>query len=227
MFDLKTDRIESHNVVARLPGATHPDETVLYTAHWDHIGVGDARRQRRRHLQRRGRQRLGHLGPAGDRPGLRRGAAHPALDRGMISFTGEESGLLGSEYYAANPLYPLAKTVGGFNMDSANVYGRTTAMSIIGFGQSDFDERVTAAVEAQGRAIEPDANTQAGYYFRSDHFPLAKEGVPMAYAESGGTFRDEPVEARIAARDEYTEKRYHQADDEWSPTGTIAVRWKT
>jgi Zn-dependent M28 family amino/carboxypeptidase len=216
MFDLKTDRIESHNVVARLPGATHPDETVLYTAHWDHIGVGTPDANGDAIFN-------GAVDNASGTSGLleiaRLYGAAPRPQRSIvaISFTGEESGLLGSEYYAANPLYPLAKTVGGFNMDSANVYGRTTAMSIIGFGQSDFDERVTAAVTAQGRVIEPDANTQAGYYFRSDHFPLAKEGVPMAYAESGGTFRDAPVEARIAARDEYTEKRYHQADDEWSP----------
>jgi Zn-dependent M28 family amino/carboxypeptidase len=215
MFDLKTDRIESHNVVARLPGATHPDETVLYTAHWDHIGVGTPDANGDAIFN-------GAVDNASGTSGLleiaRVYGAAPRPQRSIvaISFTGEESGLLGSEYYAANPLYPLEKTVGGFNMDSANVYGRTTAMSIIGFGQSDFDERVTAAVEAQGRVIEPDANTQAGYYFRSDHFPLAKEGVPMAYAESGGSFRDAPIEARIAARDEYTAKRYHQADDEWS-----------
>ena len=215
MFDEETSRIESHNVVARLAGTTHPDETVLYTAHWDHIGVGTPDANGDAIFN-------GAVDNASGTAGLlelaRLFGAAPRTERSIvaISFTAEESGLLGSEYYAANPLYPLATTVMGFNMDSANVYGRTTAMSIIGFGQSDFDERVTAEIESQGREIEPDGNTQAGYYFRSDHFPLAKEGVPMAYAESGGTFRDEPVTARIASRDEYTEKRYHQADDEWS-----------
>lgn len=215
MFDEATSRIESHNVVARLAGTTHPDETVLYTAHWDHIGVGTPDANGDAIFN-------GAVDNASGTAGLlelaRLFGSAPRSQRSIvaISFTGEESGLLGSTFYAANPLYPLAKTVGGFNMDSANVYGRTSAMSIIGFGQSDFDERVTAEVESQGRAIEPDGNTQAGYYFRSDHFPLAKEGVPMAYAESGGTFRDEPIAARIAARDAYTEKRYHQADDEWS-----------
>ncbi|HEX8470210.1 MAG TPA: M28 family metallopeptidase [Brevundimonas sp.] len=215
MFNEAASRIESHNVVARLAGTTHPDETVLYTAHWDHIGVGTPDANGDAIFN-------GAVDNASGTAGLlelaRLFGAAPRTQRSIvaISFTGEESGLLGSTFYAANPLYPLAKTVGGINMDSANVYGRTSAMSIIGFGQSDFDERVTAKVESQGRAIEPDGNTQAGYYFRSDHFPLAKEGVPMAYAESGGTFRDEPVGARIAARDAYTEKRYHQADDEWS-----------
>jgi len=216
MFDLEQSTIQSHNVVARLPGTTHPDETVLYTAHWDHIGIGAADTNGDAIFN-------GAVDNASGTAGLlelaRAYAAAPRTQRSIvaISFTAEESGLLGSEYYAANPLYPLATTVGGFNMDSANVYGRTTAMSVIGAGQSDFDERVTTAVEAQGRVVEPDANTQAGYYFRSDHFPLARKGVPMAYAESGGTFRDEPVAARIAARDEYTDRRYHQADDEWSP----------
>ena len=134
-----------------------------------------------------------------------------------MGFTAEESGLLGSEYYAANPLYPLATTVGGVNMDSANVYGRTAAFGVIGHGQSDFDERMAAIVEAQGRTIQPDANPASGTYFRSDHFPLAKLGVPMAYAKSTGVFVDEPVSERTARRDQYTSARYHQADDEWSP----------
>ena len=122
----------------------------------------------------------------------------------MISFTGEESGLLGSKYYAANPLYPLAKTVGGFNMDFANVYGRTTGLSVVGYGQSDFDERMAAARPGPGPDRRAGPNPAAGGYFRSDHFPLAKHGVPMAYADSGGDFRDEPIAARIAARDDYT-----------------------
>ncbi len=216
MFDLATSGIETHNVIARLPGSTHPEETVLYTAHWDHIGVGAPDADGDAIFN-------GAVDNASGTAGLielaRAYAAAPRPERSilMISFTAEESGLLGSEYYAANPIYPLAKTVMGFNMDSANVYGRTTAMSILGFGQSDLDERVTAAVEAQGRVIEPDANAAAGYYFRSDHFPLAKQGVPMAYAESGGEFRDAPIAERIARRDEYTADRYHQANDEWSP----------
>jgi len=134
----------------------------------------------------------------------------------MLSFTAEESGLLGSEYYAANPIYPLEKTVAGFNQDAMNVYGRVTKLGVVGYGQSDLDERMQVVAEAQGRAIQPDGNPAAGGYFRSDHFPLAKRGVPMAYAEGGGEFRDEPIAPRIAARDEYGEKRYHQADDEWS-----------
>jgi Zn-dependent M28 family amino/carboxypeptidase len=215
MFDVATSRITTHNVIARLPGTTHPDETILYTAHWDHIGVGDPDANGDRIFN-------GAVDNATGTAGLlelaRVWGAGPRPQRSivMISFTAEESGLLGSEFYAANPVYPLEKTVAGFNMDAMNVYGRVANLGVIGFGQSDLDERLAEAAGRQGREIEPDGNPAAGSYFRSDHFPLAKRGVPMAYAEGGGEFRDEPIAARNASRDEYGSRRYHQADDEWS-----------
>jgi Zn-dependent M28 family amino/carboxypeptidase len=215
MFDVAAERIDTHNIIGRLPGTTHPGETFLYTAHWDHLGVGapDANGDTifngavDNASGIAGLIELAHTYADGPRP-----------ERSVVfmAYTAEESGLLGSEYYAAHPLYPLATTVGGINMDSMNVYGRTSAVSIVGFGQSDFDDRLAPLVEAQGRAVEPDAHPEAGYYFRSDHFPLAKQGVPMAYAETAGDFIDEPIAARTTARNEYTDKRYHQADDEWS-----------
>jgi Zn-dependent M28 family amino/carboxypeptidase len=216
MFDVASEQIVTHNIIGRLPGATRPDETVLFTGHWDHIGVGAADADGDAIFN-------GAVDNASGIAGLlelaRIAAAAPRTERSLvfIGFTAEESGLLGSEYYAANPLYPLETTVGGFNMDSANVYGRTQHLGVIGFGQSaDFDARLEAAAAAQGRTIEPDQSTQAGFYFRSDHFPLAKRGVPMVYADSSGAFVDEPIAARTAARDEYTARRYHQANDEWS-----------
>ena len=216
MFDLATTSIETHNVVARLEGTTHPEETLLYTAHWDHLGVGEPDANGDAIFN-------GAVDNATGTAGLieiaRAFGAGPRPERSIvaISFTAEESGLLGSEYYAANPLYPLATTVGGFNMDSANIYGTTTAVSIVGMGLSDWDERIASAAEAQGRSVLAESNPAAGSYYRSDHFPLAKRGVPMAYLKTGGTFRDEPVAARQAASDAYTANRYHQADDEWSP----------
>jgi Zn-dependent M28 family amino/carboxypeptidase len=215
MYDLASSRIETHNVVARLEGATWPEETVLYTGHWDHIGVGTPDANGDAIFN-------GAVDNASGTAGLlelsRIFAAGPRPKRSvvMISFTGEESGLLGSTYYAANPLYPLETTAGGVNMDSANIYGRTTGFSIVGRGQSDLDERVSAVVESQGRTVLPDGGAPGGIYFRSDHFPLAQKGVPMAYGASAGEFRDEPVAPRIAMRDDYRARRYHQADDEWS-----------
>lgn len=216
-FDVATSQITTHNIIARLPGTTHPDETLLYTGHWDHLGVGEPDAAGDRIFN-------GAVDNATGIAGLlemaRLYGAGPRPERSivMIGFTAEESGLLGSEYYAANPVYPLEKTVAGFNLDAMNVYGRVQHLGVIGYGQSDLDERLTAAAARQGRTITPDENPAAGSYFRSDHFPLAKRGVPMAYAEGGGDFRDAPVEAREAARSEYGRTRYHQADDEWAPT---------
>jgi Zn-dependent M28 family amino/carboxypeptidase len=216
MFDVASTQVTTHNVIARLPGTTHPDETVLYTAHWDHIGVGAPDAEGDTIFN-------GAVDNATGTAGLlelaRAFGSGPRPERSivMISFTAEESGLLGSEYYASNPVYPLATTVGGFNVDSMNVYGRVQRYGITGYGQSDLDERIAAVVEGQGRTIQPDANPASGGYFRSDHFPLAKRGVPMTYGGSTGDFRDEPIAERQATRSEYGRSRYHQAADEWSP----------
>ncbi len=215
MFDVASERVETHNIIGRLPGTTHPNETFLYTAHWDHIGMGAPDAEGDAIFN-------GAVDNASGISGMlelaRVFAAGPRPERSIvfIGFAAEESGLLGSEYYAANPIYPLATTVGGVNMDSANVYGRTAGFGVVGYGQSDFDQRLGAIIQAQGRTIQPDANPQTGTYFRSDHFPLAKRGVPMAYAKSSGDFVDEPIATRQAARAAYTADRYHQANDEWA-----------
>ena len=215
-FDVATQQVTTRNVIARLPGTTHPDETILYTAHWDHIGVGEPDANGDAIFNGAVDNATGTAGLLELARAFGRGP-RPERSIVMISFTAEESGLLGSEYYAANPVWPLETTVAGFNIDAMNVYGRVANVDVIGYGQSDLDERVEAAAEAQGRTIRPDANPAAGSYFRSDHFPLAKRGVPMAYVDGGGDFLDEPIAPRNAARDEYTARRYHQADDEWSP----------
>ena len=215
-FDVKTDQITTHNVVARLEGTTHPDETILYTGHWDHIGMGEPDASGDRIFN-------GAVDNASGTAGLlelaRQWSKGPKPERTivMISFTGEESGLLGSEFYAANPLYPLETTVAGFNLDAMGVLGRMSKLGVTGYGQSDLDERVIALAAAQGRGFEGDAGAGAGIYFRSDHFPLAKRGVPMAYLSSTGDYVDEPVAPRLTAAAEYRANRYHQAADEWEP----------
>jgi len=215
-FDVKTDQITTHNVVAKLEGKTHPNETILYTGHWDHIGMGEPDASGDRIFN-------GAVDNASGTAGLlelaRQWAAGPKPERTivMISFTGEESGLLGSEFYAANPLYPLETTVAGFNLDATNVLGRMSQLGVTGYGQSELDERVIALAAAQGRGFEGDAGAGAGIYFRSDHFPLAKRGVPMGYLASTGDYVDEPIAPRVAAAAEYRANRYHQAADEWEP----------
>jgi Zn-dependent M28 family amino/carboxypeptidase len=216
MFDVATSQITTHNVVARLEGTTWRDETILYTAHWDHIGTGAANAEGDAIFN-------GAVDNASGTAGLLELARvigngpQPERSIVMISFTAEESGLLGSEFYASNPIYPLEKTVAGFNLDAMNVYGRVSRLGVTGYGQSVLDEMLEAAAAGQGRTLQPDLNNAAGTYFRSDHFPLAKRGVPMAYPKGAGDFRDEPVAPRIALRDDYGANRYHQANDEWLP----------
>ncbi len=213
-MDVKSERIVTHNVVAKLEGSTHPDETILYTGHWDHIGMGEPDANGDRIFN-------GAIDNASGTAALlemsRQWSAGPRPERTivMISFTGEESGLLGSEFYAANPLYPLEKTVGGFNIDSAAVFGRMNKLGVTGYGHSELDEPVIAAAAVQGRGFVGDAGAAAGIYFRSDHFPLAKKGVPMAYLSSTGEFVDAPIEPRLARAADYRANRYHQAADEW------------
>ncbi|WP_333612699.1 M28 family metallopeptidase [Brevundimonas bullata] len=216
-FDVKTDQITTHNVLAKLEGATHPNETILYTGHWDHIGMGEPDANGDRIFN-------GAVDNASGTAGLlelaRQWSAGKRPERTivMISFTAEESGLLGSEFYAANPLYPLETTVAGFNLDAMGVLGRMSKLGVTGYGHSELDERVIPLAAAQGRGFEGNAGVGAGIYFRSDHFPLAKRGVPMAYLSSTGDYIDEPIAPRLAAAAEYGAKRYHQAADEWEPT---------
>lgn len=215
-FDVSTQQVVTHNIVGKLPGRSRPNETILYTGHWDHIGVGSPDANGDAIFN-------GAVDNASGIAGLielaRAFGSGPRPERSivLIGFTAEESGLLGSEYYAANPLYPLETTAGGFNLDAMNVYGRLSQLGVTGYGQSEFDELLEAEAARQGRTLAPDRDNAAGTYFRSDHFPLAKRGVPMAYPKGAGEFRDEPVAQRNQLRSEYTARRYHQADDEWLP----------
>jgi len=213
-YDVATSTIETNNIVGILPGAKRPDEYVLYTAHWDHIGVG---------------------APNAEGDGIFTGAVDnatgvaalielarlfgsgPRPDRSivLIGFTAEESGLLGSEFYAAEPVYPLAKTVAGFNMDALNVAGRTRDIGVVGSGKSTLEDDLAKAAATQGRVVVPDSTPEAGGFFRSDHFPLAKRGAPMLYAGGGDEFIDDPAKSKAMVED-YGKNRYHQADDEWS-----------
>jgi len=215
-FDVASEQIVTHNIVARLEGSKRPNETILYGAHWDHIGIDAGEGVNGDRIFN------GAVDNASGTVAIieiaRRFGQGPRPERSivMVAFTGEESGLLGSEYYAANPLYPLETTAAGFNIDAANVYGRKDKLNITGFGHSDLDDRLSAIATTQGRGIVPDAGAAAGIYFRSDHFPLVKRGVPMSYINSAGDFRDAPIEPRLAAQAEYGRIGYHQVADEWS-----------
>ncbi len=220
--------LASRNVVGVLPGATAPDEYVLYTAHWDHLGMKTG-------------EKTGKPGEDFYADDIVNGAVDNAtgaaalleiaeamkaetIDRSalFLAVTLEESGLLGSAYYAENPTVPLNKVVAGINMDGALPIGRTKDMVVVGYGASQLEDRLKDVLAAQGRVIKPDPMPQAGYFYRSDHISFAKKGVPMLYADGGEDKVDGGVAAGKAAAAAYTAERYHKPMDEYSDDWDLA-----
>ena len=213
----KVATIISRNVVGLLPGKKYPDETVIYSGHWDHLGIGkpDANGDAIYNGALDNATGIGHLIEQ-----ARAFARGPRPDRSIVflAVTAEEKGLLGSEYYAANPIYPLAKTVGVLNTDSMGVFGPEKNFSISGTAKLDLLDLLIAEGKKEGRYFTPDPHPETGGFYRSDHFEFAKVGVPAISFKpgndlvNGGTARGEAIGR------EYTEKRYHQPDDEWQPS---------
>ncbi|HEX4932283.1 MAG TPA: M28 family metallopeptidase, partial [Gemmatimonadaceae bacterium] len=208
------------NVIGRLAGTTHANETILYGGHWDHLGVGtkDARGDSI------------YNGAVDNATGVaailelaRVFAAGPRPQRSIVfaAWTAEEKGLLGSEYYASNPVYPLEKTVAGLNIDAMSAAGPSHDVLVIGYGQSELEDRLERLMTAGGRVVARDPNPEAGYFFRSDHFPMAKRGVPMLYVDSGEELMAGGTAAGKAADEAYRRDRYHQPADEFD-----ARTWK-
>ncbi|MEO7324014.1 MAG: M28 family metallopeptidase [Dokdonella sp.] len=213
--------INSQNVVGRIEGSKRPDETVIYSAHWDHLGVGqpDAKGDRI------------YNGAVDNGTGtaalieLGRAFAHaPKPERSVVflNVTAEEKGLLGSAYYASKPLYPLAKTVADINMDALDPMGPSRDFTTSGSVKSDLLDAMIEDAKAMGLAYTPDSHPEAGYFFRSDHFPFAKVGVPSVSFGSGDDLVDGGTAAGEAAGKDYTAKRYHQPGDEWQASWTFA-----
>jgi Zn-dependent M28 family amino/carboxypeptidase len=213
--------INSRNVVARLEGADPKlkDEYVVYTAHWDHFGKTAEGIFHGAEDDALGCAALVEIAKAYGRL--------PAPPRRSILFlavTAEEQGLLGSEYYSVTPIYPLAKTVANMNMDSWNVHGRTKDLTLVGFGASDLDDYAAAAAAEQGRVVHADAEPEKGFYYRSDHFNFAKQGVPALDPDSGVDYFGQPADFAKKTRDEWNANRYHTPKDvvmpEWNLDGT-------
>ena len=213
--------ITSQNVVGRVEGSQRPDETVIYSAHWDHLGVGapDAKGDKI------------YNGAVDNGTGtaalieLGRAFAHaPKPQRSVVflNVTAEEKGLLGSEYYASKPLYPLAKTVADINMDALDPMGPARNFTTSGSAQSDLLDLLIADGKTFGLSYAPDPHPEAGHFFRSDHFPFAKRGVPSVSFGSGNDLVNGGIEAGEAAKKAYTADRYHQPADEWQADWTFA-----
>jgi Zn-dependent M28 family amino/carboxypeptidase len=215
-YTVKQERVVSKNVVGILPGKSRPNETVIYSAHWDHLGVGqpDAKGDK---IYNGARDNA--VGVASVLELARVFAKAPRTDRSVVFLfvTAEEQGLLGSEYYARHPLYPLETTAAVYNIDALAVSGAARDIGVSGEGKIALEDDLGAAAKAQGRRLSPDPQPEAGSFFRSDHFSFAKLGVPAISLESGEDLYSGGVSAGKAARDDYEEKRYHQQGDEWSP----------
>jgi Zn-dependent M28 family amino/carboxypeptidase len=225
-FDIKIDhrQIQSKNVVAKLEGGDRKDEYVIYTAHWDHLG---------RDTTLKGDQIFN--GAADNASGcaalLDIAQAYTKLPTAprrsilFLSVTAEEKGLVGSKYYAQHPLYPLAKTAANINMDGINQWGRTNDFTVIGLGNSSLDDALTRILKADGRTVRPDAEPEKGFYYRSDHFEFAKEGVPALDTDAGIDFIGKPNGYGMRKRDEYTSKDYHKPSDQvkldWDLSGGV------
>ena len=222
--EVKATDFISHNVLAKLPGASRPGESVLYGAHWDAHGRN---------------------GPDAHGDGIRNGAidnatgtaevlelarvfakgVRPARTVVFAAWTAEEKGLLGAEYYAANPVYPLATTAGVINLDPHVVLPAARDVELIGVGRNELELRLAEAAGRLGLRVTPEPNPEAGWYFRSDHFPFAKKGVPAIAFRAGRDLVDGGTAAGNALVGDYNARHYHQTTDafdaRWSFAGTV------
>jgi Zn-dependent M28 family amino/carboxypeptidase len=216
-LNAKTEVITSYNVAGRLTGTTRPDETVIYSAHHDHLGIGqpDANGDRIFNGAVDNASGTSHVLEQ-----ARAFAAEPRTQRSLLFLfvAAEEKGLLGSEYYAANPLYPLSKTAGVINTDSMGIFGPAKNFSISGLVKLDLLDMLVEEGKRQNRYFSPDPRPEAGGFFRSDHFPFSKEGVPAISYRSGNDLVEGGTARGNALASDYTAKRYHQPDDEWQPS---------
>ena len=215
-FKLKREQVVTRNVVAKLEGSSHPQESVIFSAHWDAFGIGqaDASGQTVRHGAIDNATGVASVLELG-----RVFAAGPRPQRSLyfIALTAEEKGLLGASYYAAHPLAPLETTAAVLNIEMFSPDGETADIATWGNGRVSLEDDVQRVAQARGRRWSPDPNLEAGFFYRADHFAFARKGVPAITVGAGLDKLDGGVAAGRALRDAYFAKCYHQACDAWSP----------
>jgi Zn-dependent M28 family amino/carboxypeptidase len=215
-FAARPEVIDSKNVLGLLPGTKYPDETIIYTAHWDHLGIGkpDAKGD------------TIYNGALDNATGIaqlieeaRLFAAEPRTERSIVflAVTAEEKGLLGSSYYASHPLYAAGRTAAVLNTDGGQLWGRAKNFSISGNAKLGLLDMLIAEGKKRGRVYTPDPHPEAGYFFRSDHFSMAKAGIPAISFNEGNDLVVGGVERGEALGKVYVDQHYHQPSDEWSP----------
>ncbi len=214
--------IHTRNVVGVVRGSKHPDQIILYTAHWDHLGVkpdvpGPDKIYNGAVDNGMGVSSILEIGEAfaHDHPRPQRSIA-------IICWTLEEQGLLGSQYFAQHPVWPLSHIVAGVNLDANLPEGRAHDMIVVGNGASELEDKLAEILKTQGRVITPDPEPEKGYFYRSDHISLAKVGVPMLDPGGGYDLINGGTEAGHAARQDYLLHHYHQPSDEFNPNWDLS-----
>jgi Zn-dependent M28 family amino/carboxypeptidase len=215
-------RSKSNNIVGLLPGSERPDEFVIYMAHWDHLG---------RSLSLAGGDSIfnGAVDNATGVAGLltlarayRAMLPRPKRSVLFLAVTAEESGLLGSKYYADHPLAPLERTAAAINLDGMAPLGRARDIVVIGRGASELEDYLAEEARRQDRVLKPDPMPENGAFYRSDHFNLAKKGVPSLYVDSGTDIRGRPAGWALAQYGDYVARRYHQVGDNYDPAWDVS-----
>jgi Zn-dependent M28 family amino/carboxypeptidase len=218
--------VSSRNMVAKLEGSDPGlrNEVVVYSAHWDHFGVG-VPVQGDSIYNGAADNATGTAGLLALAKAFKAMPTPPKRTIVFLAVTAEEQGLLGAAYYAMMPLYPLEKTAANINMDVLSLWGPTRDLIVIGLGNSELDDYARAIAESQRRVLKPDAEPEKGFYYRSDHFNFAKRGVPAFYAEAGVEVIGKPAGYGLEKRHEYTANDYHAPQDEikagWDLTGAV------
>lgn len=210
----KIEKSKSYNVFATLPGTEIPDEHIIYTAHWDHLGT-DLSKEGDQIYNGANDNATGTAASLEMAKAFANLSSAPKRSISMLIVTAEEKGLLGSKFYAENPIIALNKTVANINMDAMNVLGRTKDVSVVGMGKSELEAYLETAATKQGRTLTQENRPEAGIYYRSDHFSFAKAGVPALYAKGGVTPIDEDTAAYRKRANVIVTGCYHQPCDQF------------
>jgi Zn-dependent M28 family amino/carboxypeptidase len=213
-LEITSRKSDSYKVGGYIEGSVRADELFIYTGHWDHLGVKSVANGEDAIFNGAQDNATGIAGL------LEMAQAFQALPKApersvmFLAVTAEESGLLGSKQYAEEPAFPMNKTIAGINIDAMSTAGATDDIVVVGFGNSEMDDYLTTVAIEQGRILVQEPSPEKGYFYRSDHFNLAKKGVPMLYAEAGMTVRGKPDGYGAAEAERYLTERYHKAADE-------------
>jgi Zn-dependent M28 family amino/carboxypeptidase len=211
---------KSHNVIGKITGSKRPGEYIIYSAHWDHLGIGNPDAHGDSIYNGAADNASGTASLLELARAFKSLPEKPERTIIFLAVTAEEQGLLGSNWYGQHPIYPLATTVANLNIDVINTYGRTKDITYSGMGESELEDYLKEEVEKKGRYVAPEEHPEAGHYFRSDHFNFARVGVPSLTVDAGVDDLEKGKAYGKKMQDEYIDQHYHQPSDEYD-----AKRW--